>query len=160
MNATVSQDEYIDQIRFWRFAMQNLFIINRFEHIELNESVDSIIYNQYKIFDVFVRVFDSKNMISHKAQLEQRARINQVLSKIKTCAKISTKKHTNHSVTIYEFDEHTICSMNTQQIWRSCDMFDEFAMSHKRAIDQQQTINLQLSKKSFFNSIYFLSKDD
>ena len=102
-----NQNEYIDQIRSWHFAMQNLFIINRFEHFESKESIDFIIYSQNRIFDVFVRIHRSENTISHKTQFEQWARIDSVLSKIEDICRIANRNYTNH-----EFDEHAICSLN------------------------------------------------
>ena len=35
------------------------------------KSIDFIIYNQYKIFDVFVRIHRNENTILHKMQFEQ-----------------------------------------------------------------------------------------
>ena len=81
--------------------MQNfLFITNRIEHIESKESIDSITHNKNKIFNAFVRIFRDKNRISSETHLKSQTRKNLTLRKSK----------------IYEFDEHTICSMNIQQI--------------------------------------------
>ena len=65
--------------------MQNLFFItNRMKHIESKKSIDFIIYNQNKFFDVFVRISRNENTISHEAYLAQWIRINLVLFEIKT----------------------------------------------------------------------------
>ena len=77
--------------------MQSFFIINRFEHLESKESVDFVAYNQYRIFDVFVRVHRSENTISHEAHFEQWTRIDLALSKIKIFSKKTHNK-------IFEFD--------------------------------------------------------
>ena len=58
--------------------MQNFFVINRFKHIESEESVGSIIYRQDMLFVVFVRVSDSKNTAQREAHLEQWVRIGLV----------------------------------------------------------------------------------
>ena len=51
--------------------MQNLSTINRFEHIEPEETVDSIIYSQNRTFGVFVRVLHDENMTPNEARIEQ-----------------------------------------------------------------------------------------
>ena len=76
--------------------MQNLFIINSFEHIESKNSVDSIIYNQYKIFVIFVRIFHDEKSISNETHSEQWARINSILSKIENIN--IDKKNASHSI--------------------------------------------------------------
>ena len=114
LNVTKSKWIY----RFWHFSMQSLFIINRFEHFESKKSIDSVIYNQYKIFDVFVRIHRNENTISYKMQLEQWARINSILSKIKTYAWTSTRKTRIIQSRIDVF-----------WIWRTYNIFN------KRAID-------------------------
>ena len=93
LNATKSRCIY----RFWHFSMQNLFIMNRFEHIESKKSVDFIIYNQYKILDVFVRIRRNENTILFKTQFEQWIRINLILSRIENIN--IDKKNANHSIT-------------------------------------------------------------
>ena len=80
------------KIRFWHSSMQSLPIINRFEHLESEESVGSVIYSQYRIFGVFVRVHRSEDTAPHKMQLEQWARLGLALSKIKAYPEISTGK--------------------------------------------------------------------
>ena len=97
--------------------MQNLFIINRIEHIELEESVDSIIYSQNRIFVVFVRVHRIENTTSHETHSEQWARVDSALSKIKDIRRSNSQEFMN--LTNDESDEHTICSMSMRQIWRS-----------------------------------------
>ena len=62
-------------------------------------------------------------------------------SKIENICLTVNKKHTNH-----EFDEHTIYSMNKQQIWRTCDMFDEIAMNHEHAINQKHAIKFAIEQ--------------
>ena len=116
-----NQNEYIDQNSILTFFNSSLFIINRIEHIESKKSVDSIIHDQNKIFDVFVQIHRSDDTTSHKMQLEQWARINSALSKIKTYAKISTMKFANFRImnlTNFEFNEHTNRSISTQRVWR------------------------------------------
>ena len=138
LNAIIeNHNEYIDQIRFWHFSMQNLFFItNRMKHIESKKSVDAVIYNQNKIFVVFVRVSRSENTISHETFPEQWIRIDSILSEIEN-----------------------ICRSNSQENLRicqwACNKSDELAMNHEHAM------NSKSNKKSFHNSIYFsLSKDD
>ena len=137
---------------FWHFSMQNFFITNRFKYIESKKSIDFIIYNQYKIFDIFVRIFRNENTISHETHFEQWIRINLIFSKIEN-ANI-TKKLRIINLTNNKFDEHTICSTNVQQIWRTCNKFDKFAINCKHAM------NSKLNKKSFNSFIYFLSKNN
>ena len=102
--------------RFWHFSMQNLFIINRFEHFESKKSIDFVIYNQYKIFDVFVRIHRNENTTSHKMQFEQWTCLNLILSKIKTYSEISTKKMRIIQSRIDVF-----------WIWRTYNLFNEHA---------------------------------
>ena len=110
-------NEYVDQIRSRHFSMRNLFIINRFEHIELEESVDSTIYNQNRVFLVFVRVSRNEETISNEMHSEQWTRIDLVLSKIEDRNMYSEiASHSIMIVTNNEFNEHTICSMYMQQI--------------------------------------------
>ena len=122
--------------QFWHFVMQNLFIINRFEHIESEKSINFIVYNQNWVFDVFVRIHRNKNTTSHKVQFEQWVRINSILSKIKTYAKISTRKLANFRIMKLKIWIWRIYnSLNEHATnWRTCDMFDEFAMNHEHAI--------------------------
>ena len=129
--------------------MRNLFVMNHIEHIESEKSVDFTVYNQNRIFVAFVRVFHDENTISNETYFEQWIRIDRVLTKIEDI--IIDKKDANHSImnlTNHEFDEHTICSMNMQQVWRTCDMSNKFAMNHEHAIDSQS------SKKSLLNFIF------
>ena len=114
--------------------MQNLFIINRFEFIEPEKSIDSITYNNDQIFDSFVRVFHDEEIIPNETHPEQWARIGSALSEIENIRKKFT-------------------SMNMQRVWWTCDMFDESLMR------RGQTIDLKPNKKSFHSFIYFLSKD-
>ena len=116
------------KIRFWHSSMQNLFIINRFDHFESKKSIDSVIYNQYKIFDVFVRIHRNENTISHKMQFEQWIRLNLTLSKIKTYSKISTEKMRIIQSRIDVFwtwrtynllNEHATNLTNMRYVWRA-----------------------------------------
>ena len=93
--------------------MQNLFIINRFEHIESKELIDFIIYSQNRIFVVFVRVFDRKNTTSHETHFEQKARIDSVLSKM-TYTELSKETYESFNLTNFESNEHAIYSMSMQ----------------------------------------------
>ena len=140
------------------FLVQNLFIIIRFKHIESKKSIDSIIHNQNNVFDVFVRVHRSENTTSHKMQFEQWIRINSILSKIKTYAKISTMKFANFRImnlTNFELNEHTNRSMNTQQIWRTCEMFDKFAMNHEHAISHEHAIKFVTEHEQTFEKQFY-----
>ena len=62
--------------------VQNLSTINRFEHIESEEPVDSITYSRDRAFVVFVRVPYSENTASHEAHPEQWTSIASALSEI------------------------------------------------------------------------------
>ena len=64
-----NQDEYIDQIRSWHFFNANLFIINRFEHIESKKSIVSTFHNTEKIFVIFVQMSHSEKTTSNKTQI-------------------------------------------------------------------------------------------
>ena len=113
--------------RFWHSAMQNLFIINRFEHIESNESIDSIIYNNDKVLDAFVRVFCDENTISNETHIEQQTHAIYFHRKSKTYAEIWTKKLRIWRIlnlTNIQFvqwarnksDEHAICLTSSQWV--------------------------------------------
>ena len=52
--------------------VQNLPIMNRFEHIEPEESVDSITYSQYRTFVVFVRILHDEDTVPNETYIEQR----------------------------------------------------------------------------------------
>ena len=95
--------------RFWHFFMRNFFIMNHIEHIESKKSIDFIVYNQNKIFVIFVRIFHDEKLISNETHFEQWIRINSILSKIENIRK-------------------KFISMNMQRIWWTCDMFNEFLM--------------------------------
>ena len=101
------QGEYIGQIRSWHFAMRNLSIIDRFEHLGPEESVDSITYSQNRAFGVFVRVHRSENTTPHKAQPEQRALIDPALPEIEGICRNVNRNYTNHGP-----DGYAICSLS------------------------------------------------
>ena len=70
--------------------MQNLFIINRFEHLGLEEPVGSITSSQDRTFDVFVRVPCSKNTVSNETHIEQRAQTAYLYRRSKAYAETSS----------------------------------------------------------------------
>ena len=70
--------------------MQKFFTINRFEHLESKKSIDSIIYNQYKIFVVFVRILHDENTTSSETHMKQLIESIYLYRKSKT--KTFTKK--------------------------------------------------------------------
>ena len=130
-------------INFDILQMQHFFIINRFEHIESKKQIDFIIYNQYKIFVLFVRVFHNENTISNKTRFEQWSRINSTLQKIKTCSKISTKKMRIIQSRIDVFwiwrtynllNEHVTNLTNMRYVWQ---IRNESRTCNKFAIDQK-----------------------
>ena len=96
------QDEYIRSNSILTLFNANLFIINRIEHIESKESIDSIIYSKNRVFDAFVRVFRDENMISRKKHFEQWAHTDSVLSKSED------KNIINKKVASHEYDESWI----------------------------------------------------
>ena len=137
----------MNQIQSWHSWMQNFFIINRFEHIESKKSIDSIIYNQNKIFVVFVRIFHDENTISNETHIKHLNQTIYFCRKSKANAKTWTRKLRVWRV--MNLTNIQLAQWACNRFERTCNMFDEFAMNHKHAID------LQLNKKSFHRFIYF-----
>ena len=131
--------------------VQNLFIINRFKHLEPKESIDSIIYSQYRIFDVFVRVHRNENTAPHKMRLKQWARIGSALSEIKACAEISTRKFASLESWIWRVMDLT----DIQHAQQACNRSERaYYLSSRPVMSHGHTIVSQPSKKSPLNSIY------
>ena len=103
----------------------NLFIINRIEHIESKESVDSIIYNQSRVFVVFVRVLRNENTTSHETHSEQWVRIDSALSKIKNICRNINKKACESIMNL----------TSIQSAQRACDKLVDRAIDHEHVID-------------------------
>ena len=117
----------------------NLFIINRIEHIESKESVDSIIYSKNRVFDAFVRVFRDENMTSRKTHSEQWTHTDSILSKIED-------RNINKKIASHEYDESWI-----QRIYS---LLNEHAIE---LMSSQWVTNMQWARSRTRNHLITLS---
>ena len=132
----------IDKIESWSLIIESiLFITNRIEKIESEELVSAAIDEKKEIFVMFVRVLHDKKKNMNSVHIERRTQIDFAFAKIKNKSDIK--------IILFEILTKFVDLTNENKTY---ELFDHEFNDH--------AINLKSSKKSLYNSIYSLSKNE
>ena len=132
----------IDKIESWSLTVKSIFFItNRIEKIESEELVSAVVDDKKQIFVMFVRVLHDENKNMNMIHIERRTQIDSILAKM--------KNKSNIKVNISEVLKKFVDLTNENKAY---ELFDHDSDDH--------AIDLKSDKKSFYDSIYWLSEDE
>ena len=132
----------IDKIESWSLIIKSIFFItNRIEKIESEELVNAAIDEKKEIFVMFVRIFHDEKKNMNNVHIERRIQIDFVLAKI--------KDKSNIKIILLEVLKKFVDLTNENKTY---ELFNHEFDDH--------AINLKSNKKSSYDSIYSLSKNE
>ena len=132
----------IDKIELWSLTVKSiLFITNRIEKIESKELISAIVDDKKQIFVMFVRVLHDENKNMNMIHIERRTQIDSTLAKM--------KNKSNIKINIFEVLKKFVDLTDENKTY---ELFDHDS--------DDRVIDLKSNKKSSYNSIYLLSKDE